>query len=93
MKEFVDIHDYIISQAVVGDWDGMEEQVAENINEFYHTLYFLAEEDIAPAVLEALLELVWEHWIGNPELADIDPDDIHDWCRHVLENRDQFLEN
>lgn len=93
MKEFVDIHDFLVSEAVVGDWDGQEERVAELINEFYHTTYDLAEEDISPAQLEALLELVWENWIGNPELPDLTSEDIYDWCRHILDNRDQFLQN
>ena len=39
MKEFVVIHDYLVSQEVVGDWDGQEEEVAERMNEFYHTMY------------------------------------------------------
>jgi hypothetical protein len=93
MKEFVDIHDYLVSEAIVGDWDGNEELVAEKVNEFYHTIYDLAEEDIQPAELEALLSLVWDMWIGNEELVDIESDDIYDWCRHLLENRHQFLES
>ena len=48
MKEFVVIYDYLVSEAVVGDWDGQEEVVAERINEIYHTLYNMAEEDIEP---------------------------------------------
>ena len=27
MKEFIVIHDYLVSEAVVGDWDGQEEEV------------------------------------------------------------------
>jgi len=92
MKEFVVIHDYLVSEAVVGDWDGQEETVAERINEIYHTLYGLAEEDIAPEHLTQLLELVWDTWIGQEALPDLDMDDIYDWCRHVLENRDQYLQ-
>ena len=38
MKEFIVIHDYLVSEAVVGDWDGQEEEVAERINEIYHTI-------------------------------------------------------
>lgn len=92
MKEFVVIHDYLVSDAVVGDWEGEEEIVAERINEIYHTLYNLAEEDIAPEELTALLELVWDTWIGQEALPELDMDDIYDWCRHVLENRDQFIQ-
>ena len=55
MKEFVDIHDYLVTEAVVGDWDGDEEAVCERVNELYHTLYDLAEEDIETHVLEQLL--------------------------------------
>lgn len=93
MKEFVVIHDYLVSEAVVGDWEGQEEIVAERINEIYHTLYNLAEEDIAPEHLVQLLELVWDTWIGQEELPDLDMEDIYDWCRHVLENRDQFIQD
>ena len=58
MKEFVVIHDYLVTEAIVGDWDGEEEIVAEKVNEIYHTLYDLAEEDIETEILERLLALV-----------------------------------
>ena len=92
MKEFVVIHDYLVTEAIVGDWDGQEEQVVEKINEFYHTFYDLAEEDIETEVLEQLLALIWDTWIGQDELPDLASEDIYDWCRHVLENRDQHLQ-
>jgi len=54
-------------------------------------LYDLAEEDIDPSELEPLLNLVWETWIGQDVLPDLETDDIYEWCRNVLENRDQHL--
>jgi DNA-binding ferritin-like protein (Dps family) len=51
----------------------------------------LAEEDIAPEILEQLLALVWDTWIGQEALAEIESEDIYDWCRHLLENREQYL--
>ena len=92
MKEFIVIYDYLVSEAVVGDWDGQEEVVAERINEIYHTLYNMAEEDIDPTELTQILELVWETWIPQEALPEIDIEDIYDWCRHVLENRDQYIQ-
>ena len=92
MKEFVVIHDYLVSEAVVGDWEGQEEIVAEKVNEIYHTLYDLAEEDIETEVLEQLLALVWDAWIGQEALPDLESEDIYDWCRHVLDNREQHLQ-
>ncbi|RHW77192.1 hypothetical protein [Colwellia sp. RSH04] len=92
MKEFVVIYDYLVTEAIVGDWDGQEEVVAERINEIYHTIYDLAEEDIETEVLEGLLALVWDTWIGQEALAEIETDDIYDWCRHVLDNREQHLQ-
>lgn len=92
MKEFVVIHDYLVTQEIVGDWDGQEDDVAENINEIYHTLYDLAEEDIETDVLEQLLALVWDTWIGQEEIADIETDDIYGWCKHLLDNREQHLQ-
>jgi len=91
MKEFVVIHDYLVTEAIVGVWDGQEETVAEKINEIYHTVYQLAEEDIETEELEQLLGLVWDNWIGQDALPDIDSDDIYDWCRNILDNRDQHL--
>jgi len=91
MKEFVVIHDYLVTEAIVGDWDGEEETVAEKVNEIYHTLYDLAEEDIETEILEQLLALVWDNWIGQDVLPDLESDDIYDWCRHILENREQHL--
>lgn len=93
MKEFIVIHDYLVSEQVVGDWDGQEELVAEKLNEIYHTLYQLAEDDISVNELETLLELVWHVWIGQDVLPDLESDDIYDWSRNVLENRDQYLED
>lgn len=92
MKEFVVIHDYLVSEAVVGDWDGQEDLVAEKINEIYHTLYNLAEDDIEPTVLTQLLEQVWDTWIPLESLPEIEFDDIYDWCRNILENRDQYIQ-
>lgn len=91
MKEFIVIHDYLVSEEVVGDWDGDEELVCEKINEIYHTLYDYAEEDIAPEELTQLLELVWDHWIGQDVLPELESEDISDWCHNILTNRDQYL--
>ncbi|WP_448564264.1 hypothetical protein [Thalassotalea ganghwensis] len=91
MKELVVIYDYLVSEEVVGDWDGDEEAACENINEIYHTLYDYAEDDIAPDELIQLLELVWEHWIGQESLPELESADISDWCQNVLMNRDQYL--
>ncbi|MFB1014935.1 MAG: DNA-binding ferritin-like protein (Dps family) [Alteromonadaceae bacterium] len=93
MKEIVVVHDFLVSEAVVGDWEGQEEDVAEKMNEIYHTLYDLAEEDISVEVLTQLLDLVWDTWIGQDVLPDLETDDIYDWCRHVLENREQHLQD
>ncbi len=93
MKEFVDVRDYIVSAAVVGDWDGEEELVAERFNDILHTLYDMAEEDIETEVLERLLTMVWHHWIGQTELPELEIDEILDWCQHVLQNREQYLED
>jgi len=93
MKELVVVHDFLVSEAVVGDWEGQEEDVAEKMNEIYHTLYDLAEEDISVEVLTQLLDLVWDTWIGQEVLPDLETDDIYDWCRHVLENREQHLQD
>ncbi|OUR62299.1 hypothetical protein A9Q74_05505 [Colwellia sp. 39_35_sub15_T18] len=92
MKEFVVIHDYLVTEAIVGDWEGQEEIVAEKVNEIYHTLYDLAEEDIDTEELEQLLALVWDAWIGQDVLPDLESEDIYDWCRHLLENREQHLQ-
>jgi DNA-binding ferritin-like protein (Dps family) len=93
MKEFVVIHDFLVSEAVVGDWDGQEEEVAERINEISHTLYQMAEEDIEVEVLTQLLDLVWDTWIGQDVLPDLETDDIYDWCQHLLDNREQHLQD
>jgi len=93
MKEFVVVHDFLISEAVVGDWDGEEEHVAERLNEIYHVLYDMAEEDIDTEVLERLLTMVWHYWIGQAELPELETDEILDWCQHVLQNREQYLED
>lgn len=92
MKELVVIHDFLVSEQVVGDWEGQEELVAEKLNEIYHTLYDLAELDIDVETLSQLLELVWENWIGQEVLPELETDDIYDWCRHLLDNRSQYLE-
>lgn len=91
MKEIVVIHDYLVTEALVGDWDGDEEIVAERVNEIYHTLYDMAEEDIETEQLHQLLGLVWDTWIGQDVLPELETDDIYDWCRNILDNREQHL--
>ena len=93
MKQFVDVHDFLVSESVVGDWDGEEELVAERLNEIFHLLYDMAEEDIDTEVLERLLTMVWHHWIGQNVLPELETDEILDWCQHVLQNREQYLED
>ena len=92
MKECVVIYDHLVTQEIVGDWDGDEEEVAERINEIYHTMYDLAEDDIETEILERLLALIWDTWMGQEALVDIETDDIYDWCKHVLDNREQHLQ-
>jgi hypothetical protein len=91
MKEFVIIHDHLVDQSMVGDWEGQEELVTEKLNELYHSLYDMAEEDIEPEVSIKLLTLVWEHWIGQDVLPELESDDIYTWCKNLLDNRDQYL--
>ncbi|WP_394173215.1 hypothetical protein [Thalassotalea litorea] len=93
MKELVVIHDFLVSEEVVGDWDGEEEVAAEKLNLIYHTIYQMAEEDIDPQQLTFLLELVWDTWIGQEHLAEVEEDEIIDWCHHLLTNRDQYLQS
>ena len=52
----------------------------------------MASEDIETEVLEQLLALIWDTWIGQEEIADIGTDDIYDWCKHVLDNPEQHLQ-
>ncbi|ALO34705.1 hypothetical protein CMT41_08245 [Colwellia sp. MT41] len=93
MKEFVVIHDYLVTQELVGDWDGQAEEVTENMNEFYHTMYDLADEDIETELLEQLLDLIWDTWICQDVIVDIETEDIYDWCKHVIDNPEQHLKS
>ena len=93
MKEIIVIHDYLVTESLVGDWDGQEELVTERINEMYHLIYDLAEEDIEPEILAQLLSLVWDTWISQESFPEIESEDIYDWCQHLLDNREQYLQD
>ena len=87
------IHDYLVTQEIVGDWDGQEEEVAERMNEIYHTMYDLADEDIDTEMLEQLLALIWDTWISQEAIAERETVYLYDWGKHVLDNPEQHLQS
>lgn len=86
MKEFVDIHDFMVSAETVGDMLGDPEYVADKINTLCHMLYDQAPEDISSELLSRLLAEIPEFWLQDETIVDADESELLDWVHQQLTN-------
>ncbi|WP_163930742.1 hypothetical protein [Paraferrimonas sp. SM1919] len=89
MKELVYIQDFLVSADEVGDWEGDEQLVADNLNRIYHCIYSLADEDIAIEKLEQTLLAVWGFWQYNSDLVSLEDEEIEVFAAWLLSQQQQ----
>ncbi|GHB58130.1 hypothetical protein GCM10008107_03840 [Psychrosphaera saromensis] len=79
MKDFINIHDYIISSEIVGDWDGQEEEVTDRINSMIHQAYNMFPEDVSTESAEKLFDELWAAVAGQEFVIEAEYDELESW--------------
>ena len=79
MKDFINIHDYIISSELVGDWDGNEEEVTDRINTMIHQAYDMFPDDITTETAEKLFDELWAAVAGQEFVIEAEYDELESW--------------
>ncbi len=80
MKDLVSIHDFLFEIADVGDWEGVEEQVADRINTIYHTVWDTIPDELDVDDIEQLMRLLWDELRGSDVILEADEEDLIDWA-------------
>ena len=47
--------------------------------------------DVALGKAGLILHYCWETWVNEPQIVEIDDDDLHDWVDHLLTSWDDTL--
>lgn len=84
MKHLIDIHVVLSTPEDMEQWEDDAEEASERLNELLHLVYDLSDEDIAIDKLEKMLQHVWENWMHDKYLLDIDENDLRDWVDHLV---------
>ncbi len=84
MKELFDIHVVLSTSEDFEQYDEQAEEASELFNEMLHHLYAAIDDDKPVGEIEQLFQHVWEHWTNEPQLIDIDTDELFDWVDQLL---------
>jgi hypothetical protein len=84
VKDFIDLHDYLISSELVGDWDGDEEEVTDRINGFFHHAYQLFPEDITAEQAEKVFNEIWGAVAGQDFVIESEIDELESWLESFV---------
>ena len=84
MKSLIDIHVALSTPADMEIWEDKAEEASDRLNDLLFMLYERAEEDTSVEKLEQQIQKVWEIWLEDDHLLDIDMQDLSDWVDHLL---------
>lgn len=87
MKALMLVQDYLFSPRDVGDWDGEEELVADQMNAIYHAVWPLIPDDTATSQVESLLSQLWQQLSADSLLLEASEDELIDWSTAFVENQ------
>lgn len=87
MKVLLEVRDYLFSPQDVGDWEGEEELVADQLNAIYHAVWPLIPEDTPTAEVESLLSLLWQQLANDNLILEASEDELIEWAIAYLENQ------
>lgn len=79
MKDLIDVHDYIIGQELVGDWDGQEEEVTDRINSMIHQAFNMLPDDVDAFTVEKLFDELWAAVAGQDFVIEAEYDELESW--------------
>jgi len=93
MKDLLNVQDFLFSDRDVGDWEGNEELVAENLNELIHIAWSQLPEDLSCDKIEEIINSIWQHLRGDTAILETDFEELIDWVnQHVLTSLDEQME-
>lgn len=84
MKELFDIHVVLATASDMDDVHDDPEAAAEQLNVILHLVYDRANEEESPQRIEKIAHHCWEIWARNPQLTEIDEEELVDWVDHTL---------
>lgn len=84
MKSLLDIHVALATPADMDIWEDQAEAAADRLNDLLFMLYERAPEDASVTQLEHQIQKIWEIWLEDEHLLDIDTQDLSDWVDHLL---------
>ena len=80
------VQDFLVSLHDVGDWEGQEEQVAENLNELIHVAWQCLPEDLPCNEIETIINGIWQHLRGDTAIIEADFDELLDWVTQYVQS-------
>lgn len=84
MKQNVDIHVILATSQDMEDYHDDPYEAAEQLNFILHGIYDRAGDDVDTSWLEKLLHFCWETWHQDPNLSEIDEEELLDWVDQQL---------
>lgn len=84
MKHLVDIHVVLSTPQDFDVWEEQAEEASDKFNTILHMLYDGADEDIAVERLEKMIQHVWENWLEDRHLLDIEDEELRDWVDQLI---------
>lgn len=87
MKDFIEIKDYLISDEIVGDWDGHEEEVTDRINSMIHHAFQLFPDDITAYAAEQIFDGLWEAVAGQDFVIEAELDELESWLETFVRQK------
>lgn len=84
MKDMLNVQDYLFLSQDVGDWEGEEEQVTENLNELIHFAWQMLPEDLSCETIDEIINGIWQHLRGDLALLEADIDELLDWTTQYI---------
>lgn len=84
MKHLVDIHVVLSTSEDFDVWEDQADEASDKFNTILHMLYDSVDEDIRVETLEKMFQHVWENWLEDSHLLDIDDEELRDWVDQLL---------
>lgn len=84
MKDMLSVHDYLVAQDEIGDWDGEEEMVADKLNELFHYTWQRLPDDMSVEDIDNAMHGVWQQLRGSTVLLEVELDDLIDWVDNYV---------
>jgi hypothetical protein len=87
MKDWLSVQDYLFESTQVGDWEGQEQTVAENLNELIHIAWQQLPEETDADTIDGIINGIWQSLRGDVAIIEAEQDELIDWVLHYVGNK------